>query len=115
MKENQIVDIDGWVHVVNGKVICFTPDVYDLSNSLHTECLIDFVNSLDELYVSGVHPNLFGENTMEIVTKSLNENDPNGRIVSTADMQILSKDVLERIEVERNEYRSGIRDTVSDS
>lgn len=26
MKENQIVDIDGFVHVVNGKVICFKPD-----------------------------------------------------------------------------------------
>ena len=30
--KNQIVDINGYVHVINGKVICFEPDVYDLNN-----------------------------------------------------------------------------------
>ena len=40
MKENiknQIIDIDGYVHVVNGKVICFKSDVYDLNNLKHVE------------------------------------------------------------------------------
>lgn len=103
MKENQIVDIDGWVHVVNGKVVCFTPDVFDLSNPSHVEHLTGLVDSLDDLYVSGIHSKEHGNDTMEIITKNLS--DPNRRILSTADMQILSKDVLERIEAVRNEYQ----------
>lgn len=38
--ENKIVDIDGYVHVVNGKVICFEPGVYDLNNPEDVDALV---------------------------------------------------------------------------
>ena len=51
MKENmknQIVDIDGYIHVINGKVICFKSDVYDLDNPRDVEDLLSFMDDLSE-------------------------------------------------------------------
>ena len=61
MKENQIVDIDGFVHVVNGKVICFKPDVLDMSKAEDREevCRLSV-----KLYPTDMLPAVCGENTM---------------------------------------------------
>ena len=61
MKENQIVDIDGFVHVVNGKVICFKPDVLDMSKAEDREevCRLSV-----KLYTTDMLPAVCGENTM---------------------------------------------------
>ena len=45
--KNQIVDINGYVHVINGRVLCFKSDLYDLSeNSDDVKYLTEFVNGL---------------------------------------------------------------------
>lgn len=44
---NQIADIDGYAHVVGGKVICFKPDVYDLNKLRDVQELIAFADAVD--------------------------------------------------------------------
>ena len=51
MKENiknQIIDVDGYIRVVNGRVICFKSDVYDLNNPNDVADLLSFVDDLSE-------------------------------------------------------------------
>ena len=51
MKENmknQIIDVDGYIHVINGKVICFKLDVFDLNNPNDVADLLSFVDDLSE-------------------------------------------------------------------
>lgn len=46
MKENQMVDIDGYTHVINGKVVCFTPDVTENTELPDTAILEDEVEQI---------------------------------------------------------------------
>lgn len=45
---NQIVDINGYFHVIHGRVICFKHDVYDLDNPEDVKNLLMFVDDLPE-------------------------------------------------------------------
>lgn len=63
--KNQIIDIDGYAHVINGKVICFKSDVYDLHNLKHVEELLYLSLRMssddddDKFYYGG-----YGDNTI---------------------------------------------------
>jgi len=91
MKENQIVDIDGFVHVVNGKVICFKSDVFDLENSEDVENLICFS---EELYVKKGLPAIYGKDTICVLDAY--DEDKN-YIISMACIQGLSRNVQEKV------------------
>lgn len=58
---DEIIDIDDYVHIVRGKIICFTSDVYDLSVSGNIEALLWFAS---DLYVDPMFPAYFGKNTV---------------------------------------------------
>lgn len=66
MKENQIVDIDGYVHVINGKVVCFEPNVFDLKDIQDVKNLVDLSASL---FVSEIRPAIYGEDTMAVIKR----------------------------------------------
>lgn len=52
-QEDQIVDIDGYVHIINGVVICFNQNIFDLSKQKDMNHLIELskdVKSRPEKY-----------------------------------------------------------------
>lgn len=58
---SEIIDMDGYVHVVCGKVICFTKDIYDLSIPSERESIVRFAR---RLYADPLLPAVFGKNTV---------------------------------------------------
>lgn len=64
--DGRIVDFGDFVHLVDGKVICFEPGVYDLSDERQLEYLF---NLADALYVSKLYPNYFGRDNVCVVSK----------------------------------------------
>ena len=94
MKENiknQIVDIDGYIHVINGKVICFKSDVYDLNNP---EDVADLVLTSFEIGVDDTFPLVHGNDTILFLDK--NSIVPDELIVSMGDLRSLPKDVQKK-------------------
>lgn len=104
--KNQIIDIDGYVHVVNGKVICFEPDVYDLNNPDDVEILLDFVS-----YISNPDNHectWFGDsNTIHL--RSLYKNDCKKVVLGIGHFNCLEDDVKERVRSAVDEYRGASR------
>ena len=100
-QKNQIVDIDGYIHVVNGKVICFKSDVYDLNNSADVKSLIEYSESL---FASSHLKPLYGEQTMYI----LEHVSDSMRNVCRGDINVFlsnfSEDVQEIVRSAVNEY-----------
>ena len=93
MKEkikNQIIDIDGYVHVINGKVICFKPDVYDLDNPEDVQNVLDTVVSLfgsdSKLQV------WFDDNTFVVLERS----NAGNVVVGMGDVLCLPEDVQKK-------------------
>ena len=100
MKENQIVDIDGFVHVVNGKVICFKPDVLDI---MKEKDRVFLMNLAAKMFVSEFYPKSCGDDTMAVLTYDKEEN-----VVEYGDgnMKCLSKDVQQKVRKLVDEYES---------
>jgi len=94
MRENQIIDIDGFVHVVNGKVICFTPDVLDMSKAEDKNYLFGLSS---ELFEVDFFPAIFGQYTMAVLL--LDDITTGAVYVSMGDMRCLFDDILQRIGV----------------
>lgn len=46
MKAHTIVDIDDYVHVIDGKVVCYKPDTIDFNDEKQVETLFVFVKEL---------------------------------------------------------------------
>lgn len=106
MKENiknQIVDIDGYIHVVNGKVICFKSDVYDLNNPEDVKSLIEH---LESLFASPHLKPVYGDQTMYYFEL---DSDVNSIFVGMGDINVFltnfSEDVQEQVKDAVNEYR----------
>lgn len=102
MSENQIVDIDGWVHVIGGKVICFQPDVYDLNNPEDVKDLLEFA---ERLYVVPWLKPMYGGQTICYLNKS-----PDGSIYhGMGDLEVFltnySAEIQENI---RSAMREGV-------
>lgn len=101
-QKNQVVDIDGYIHVINGKVICFKPDVYDLNNSEDVESLIEYSKSL--FSCSHLKP-LYGDQTMYIL-EHVSDTMHN---IFRGDINVFltnfSEDVQEQVRSAVNEYR----------
>lgn len=60
------------MHIVNGKVICFKPDVYDLNNLKHVEELLDLSARMcsddeDDTF----HHGGYGDNTILFLDRNL--------------------------------------------
>ena len=91
MKENRVVDIDGYVHVVNGKVICFEPDVLNMKNADEMD---EFYRFVDDLFVHDLLQPIYGNNTMCILSRN---GDVSGKIVSMESMCCLPDDVKEKV------------------
>lgn len=64
--KGKVVSVSDFVHVVNGKIICFKPGTYDLENVHDLKRLISFS---EKLYVSSWYPRRFGRETVCCVTK----------------------------------------------
>ena len=101
---NQIIDIDGYVHVVNGKVICFEPDVYDLNNPDDVEILLDFVS-----YISNPdnHECTWFGDSNTIYLRSLYKNDCKKVVLGIGHFNCLEDDVKERVRSAIDEFRGG--------
>lgn len=98
MKENQIVDIDGYVHVINGKVVCFEPEAIDLTDEEELKGLLDFVSYA---FTTNAFRPVHGKNTMIM----LNRNLLNGRMIVWPDnMECLPDDLLRKARLLVDEY-----------
>ena len=64
--DGRIVDFGDFVHLVDGKVICFEPGVYDLSDKKHLGYLFSLAEAL---YVDKLYPRRFGRDSICIVSK----------------------------------------------
>ena len=100
--KNQIVDINGYVHVINGRVLCFKSDLYDLSeNSDDVKYLTEFVNGLPTKRCFDAS---FGDFTIYLFTKV-----SDGIAVTQGDLYVylqeLTQDVSEKVRQAINEYR----------
>lgn len=58
---SRIVNVDGYVHLVDGKVICFPEGLYDLSDAEDRERLL-MVG--EDLYVHKTMHAIYGQNTV---------------------------------------------------
>ena len=99
--KNQIIDIDGYVHVVNGKVICFKPDVYDLNNPEDVEDLVSLsakMNSEDDDFCY----RMYGDDTFLFVEK---ETNADSLYVEPGDFGCLPENYKKKIEVVLNEIK----------
>lgn len=96
-QKNQIIDIDGYVHVVNGKVICFKPDVYDLNNSDDVEKLLDIAS---RMFKSKLYPAVYGNNTV----LCLDNSDDEYKIISMACLEDFSDIVKRKVEAAVYEF-----------
>lgn len=59
--EPYILDIDGYAHIVNGKLMCFEPDLYDVNDPEHRKELFRIA---DALYTDKWTLPLYGKNTV---------------------------------------------------
>ena len=100
MKEkikNQIIDIDGYIHVVNGKVICFKSDVYDLNNSEHVKELLELSvrmhsdNEDDKFYYGG-----YGDDTILFLAR--NPDNPVELTETMGSLRYMPEDYRRKIE-----------------
>lgn len=110
-RENQIIDIDGYVHIVNGKVVCFEPDVLDIWEAEEMDELKGFLSGA---FTTDDFPPIYGENTMIVICKNY-ENQR--RIASMENMECLPEDVLERVRSlirERNVFSRTTNNCISD-
>ena len=101
--KNQIVDINGYVHVINGRVLCFKSDLYDLSeNSDDVKYLTEFVNGLPTKRCFDAS---FGDFTIYLFTKV-----SDGIAVTQGDLYVylqeLPQDVSEKVKAVIEEYHS---------
>ncbi len=92
-QKNQIVDIDGYIHVVNGKVICFKPDVYDLHNP---NDVADLVLTSFEIGVDDKFPLVHGNDTILFLDKS--PTVANELIVSMGDLRGFPKECQRKVD-----------------
>ncbi len=53
MKEHTIVDIDDYVHVVDGKVVCYEPDTIDFKDERQVD---NFFGLVTDLFVHDMFP-----------------------------------------------------------
>ncbi len=102
--KNQIVDINGYVHVINGKVICFEPDVYDLNNPEDVKYLCDWTKDMwNDEYLR----KKYNDDTLAYVEKS---SDGTQNIVSTGSITVyfksVSEDVSKKVKAAIEEYHS---------
>lgn len=68
MGEHTIVDIDDYVHVINGKVICYEPDTIDFESEEQVKNLLDIATNL---YKNGFYTEEYGhENTRFVISGS---------------------------------------------
>lgn len=92
-QKNQIVDIDGYIHVVNGKVICFKSDVYDLHNP---NDVADLVLTSFEIGVDDKFPLVHGNDTILFLDKS--PTVANELIVSMGDLGGLPEECQRKVD-----------------
>lgn len=101
--DNPIVDIDGYVHVVRDKVICFKSDMFDLSNDAYV-CLLS--NIADYL------TDCFDDDDMAVIVVDV----IGRRSFSFEKITTLSDDVQRKVQVAIDDYklrRKGIVDDES--
>lgn len=63
----RIVDVDGYVHVVDGKAICFPPEVYDLTKQEDVDLLLALA---EDLYVDDTMRAIHGRDTVCVLVPS---------------------------------------------
>ena len=90
-QKNQIIDIDGYVHVINGKVICFKPDIYDLNNLDDVEYLCEWVlNMRTDAYLR----KKYTDDTFVSVRESL---DGSHNIITSGRIEVYFKSIPEDV------------------
>lgn len=95
--KNQIIDVDGYVHIVNGKVICFESDVYDLHNLKHVEELLYLSLRMssddedDKFYYGG-----YGDNTILFLDR--NPDNPVELTETMGSLRYMPEDYRRKIE-----------------
>lgn len=99
-EDKGIVDVDGFVHVVRGKVICFGEGVYDLSDPIDRSLLSDFAK---RLYVDPALLPAYGRDTVCVLVPSGRE-ESHG-ILCMDSIKALPEDVRDVIRGAHHGYR----------
>lgn len=98
MKENQITHVIGYIHVVNGKVIIFPPDTFDLNNSADV-CYLLYLSK--KLFTNDFYRPIYGKDTIVFIDKG---SDDNSYMISEGDFGCLPKECQEKIQEVLNEF-----------
>lgn len=98
MKENQIVHVMGYIYVVNGKVIIFSPETLDLTNSADVDYLL---NLSKKLFVDDFYRPIYGKNTIVFVDK---HSDEVSYIVSEGDFGGLPEECQRKVREVLDEF-----------
>ena len=101
MKQHVIVDIDDYVHVIDGKVICYEPDTIDFESEEQVKNLLDIATNL---YKNGFYTEEYGTgNTRFVISGSKEYVEKYGNI---DDMTHFSSELMEKVRKAVNEYKN---------
>ena len=103
--EDRIIDVDGYTHIVDDKIMCFTPDTLDINKPENREFILGL--AAGKWFREEEGGNQYGEDTFLFIDRE----DGSFRI-EPGDWKRMPPEYRERLEKVRNEYRNKAGDNV---
>lgn len=107
LNKHTIVDIDDYIHVIDGKVICYEPDTIDFESEEQVENLLGIVS---QAFTRELLPEDCGKANTRIVISGKKENE--NKWVFTGYIDDFPSEVLEKVRTAIDEYKKRTSNTV---
>ena len=107
MNKHVIVDIDDYVHVIDGKVICYEPDAIDFESQEQVKNLFEIVS---QAFVHELLPEDCGRANTRIIISGKKEIE--NKWVFTGYIDDFPSEVLEKVRTATDEYKKRTSNTV---
>lgn len=105
MKQHTIVDINDYIHVIDGKVICYESNTIDFGSEEQVKNLLDIATNL---YQNGFYTEEYGhENTRFVISGSKTCVEKYGNI---DDMTHFPSELKKKVRIAMDEYKLQKRD-----
>ena len=101
INEHTIVDIDDYVHVIDGKVICYEPDTIDFESKEQVKNLFGMVS---KLFVHELYPERYGHGNTRLVIAGDKTNVR--KHVHVEGMHHFPLELKEKVKVASDEYEN---------
>lgn len=99
MKQHTIVDIDDYVHVIDGKVICYEPNTIDFTDK---DQVNDFFDMIAKVFTHELLQARYGKNNTCVIISGIGSNRE--KIISMSGMHHFPPELMEKIKVAVCEY-----------